>query len=166
MALPRHTSVDRAVDRDAIRGQWAAHDDKVLKAATRRWLLRGYGGRSLRYHDVVGRCIRRVRGASESEDHRCGNTKFFHVAPRPVRLACRSKFSAKPGIIYDSPMMRQSRVRRQRTKGLTCCIDATGFGKPPFYCVAEALYSGGILERFRCSDPLLLRPSCYASGPW
>src|SRR5436309_12351285 len=98
MALPRHTPVDRAVDRDAIRGQWAARDDKVLKGATRRWLrrsLRGHGGRSLRYRDVVGRRIRPVRGANESEDDRCRNTKFFHVAPDRFGLLADSNFSAK-----------------------------------------------------------------------
>src|SRR3979490_821557 len=50
MAPPRHTRVDRAVDRDAAPGQWAARDDKVLKTGTRRRLrrsLRSRGGHSL-----------------------------------------------------------------------------------------------------------------------
>src|SRR5258708_27780088 len=68
MAPPRHASVDRAVDRDAIPAQWAGRDDKVLKAATRRCLrqsLRGRGGRSLRYHYVVRRP--RLRTCCEQE---------------------------------------------------------------------------------------------------
>src|ERR1700682_435829 len=97
MAPPRHTSVDRAVDRDATPAQWAARDDKVLKAATRRWLrrnLRGRGGHSLRFQDdVVSRRIRRARSASESENHRCVNTNFFHAATsriRSVATLCRA----------------------------------------------------------------------------
>ncbi len=115
MAPPRHTRVDRAVDRDAIPGQWAARDDKVLKASTRRRLrrsLRGHGGRSLRYRDVVGRRIRHVRGASESENHRCGNTKFFqHVASKnrkqgiAVRQAVRAIApSYRPNTTITTPV--------------------------------------------------------------
>ena len=98
MAPPRHTRVDRAVDRDAIPGQRATRDDEVLKTGTRRRLqrsLRSRGGYSLRYHEVVGRRIRRVRGASESENHRCENTNFFHTATPEYD---RSRSCAKPYI--------------------------------------------------------------------
>ena len=57
MALPRHATVDRAVDRDAVPGQWAVCDDKVLKAATARRLqgsFRACSGDSLRHQGVVG----------------------------------------------------------------------------------------------------------------
>src|ERR1700692_1861180 len=84
MAPPRHAPVDRAVERDAIPGQWAGRDDKVLKAATGRWWPRSLGGRgghSLRCEDVVGGGACRARSADESEDHCCGDAKFFHCLP-------------------------------------------------------------------------------------
>src|SRR5258705_13882515 len=52
MAPPRHTPVDRAVDRDAIPGQWAGRNDKVLKTGTSRRLrrsLRSRGGETPLY---------------------------------------------------------------------------------------------------------------------
>jgi hypothetical protein len=79
MAPPSYTGVDRPVDRDAIPGQWAARDDKVVKAATRRWSLLRHRGRSL--CGVVGRRVRCVCGASETEYRRCENTKCFRIVP-------------------------------------------------------------------------------------
>ena len=125
-------AIDRAVDRDAIPGQWASGEDKVLKAAARGWRrrsLRRHGGRSLRYHDVVGRCIRRVSGASQSEHHRCGNTKFFHAGPRS-RVVARSLQRGRG--ITSTPFKNRARcsprfyTRTRRTSSISLASDSAG----------------------------------------